>query len=77
MLEHSLNAHFAKKTPLFYFVAGSVAQVLYGNLTPHATIRYTDKFDDPNLPGEMQVTIKLRKVLCGTELEIVGHRAGG
>lgn len=43
----------------------------YVELTPHATIRYTDKFDDPNLPGEMQVTIKLRKVLCGTELEIV------
>jgi uncharacterized protein YndB with AHSA1/START domain len=43
----------------------------YVELTPHERIRYTDRFDDPNLPGEMQVTIQLRKVLCGTELEIV------
>ena len=43
----------------------------YVELTPHERIRYTDKFDDPGLPGEMQVTIGLRKVLCGTELEIV------
>ena len=43
----------------------------YVELTPHERIRYTDQFDDPNLPGEMQVTIQLRKVLCGTELEIV------
>lgn len=34
-------------------------------------IRHTDKFDDPNLPGEMQVTINLKKVSCGTELSIV------
>ncbi len=40
-------------------------------LTPHERLRYTDKFDDPNLPGEMQVTVSLRKVLCGTELTIV------
>ena len=43
----------------------------YVELTPHTRIRYTDKFDDPNLPGEMQVTISLRPVLCGTELEII------
>ena len=42
----------------------------YIELTPHERIRHTDTFDDPNLPGEMQVTISLRKVLCGTELEI-------
>jgi len=34
-------------------------------------LRYTDKFDDPNLPGEMQVTVTLKKVLVGTELDIV------
>jgi uncharacterized protein YndB with AHSA1/START domain len=34
-------------------------------------LRYTDKFDDPNLPGEMITTVSLRKVLCGTELTIV------
>jgi len=39
-------------------------------LMPHERIRYTDKFDDPNLPGVMQVTVTLKKVLCGTELHI-------
>ena len=43
----------------------------YVELTPHERIRYTDKFDDPGLPGEMHVSISLRKVLCGTELTIV------
>lgn len=43
----------------------------YLELKPHETIRYNDRFDDPNLPGEMQVTITLRQVSCGTELEIV------
>jgi len=42
----------------------------YVELKPNELIRYTDRFDDPNLPGEMQVTIHFRKVLCGTELEI-------
>jgi uncharacterized protein YndB with AHSA1/START domain len=40
-------------------------------LVPHDRLRYTDKFDDPNLPGEMQVTVVLKKVSCGTELNIV------
>jgi uncharacterized protein YndB with AHSA1/START domain len=43
----------------------------YIELTPHERIRYTDKFDDPNLPGEMQTTINLKAVSCGTELSIV------
>jgi uncharacterized protein YndB with AHSA1/START domain len=43
----------------------------YTELTPHTRIRYTDKFDDPNLPGEMKVTITLRTVSCGTDVEIV------
>jgi uncharacterized protein YndB with AHSA1/START domain len=42
----------------------------YLELVPHERIRYTDKFDDPNLPGEMQTTITLKKVLCGTEINI-------
>ena len=46
----------------------------YLELTPHERIRYIDKFDDPNLPGEMQVTINLNKVSCGTELSIVQER---
>ncbi|HWB97878.1 MAG TPA: SRPBCC family protein [Bryobacteraceae bacterium] len=43
----------------------------YVELVPHELIRYTDKFDDPNLPGEMHVTVRLKKVLVGTELDIV------
>jgi uncharacterized protein YndB with AHSA1/START domain len=42
----------------------------YVELVPNERLRYTDRFEDPNLPGEMQVTISLRKVSCGTELEI-------
>ena len=38
---------------------------------PHERIRYNDRFDDPNLPGEMQATITLRQVSCGTELDIL------
>ncbi len=42
----------------------------YLELKAHEQIRHTDKFDDPNLPGEMLVTITLRQVSCGTELNI-------
>lgn len=43
----------------------------YVELVPNERIRYTDRFDDPNLPGEMQTTISLKKVSCGTEINIV------
>ena len=43
----------------------------YLELKPHELLRYTDQFDDPNLAGEIMVTVSLRKVLCGTELMIV------
>ena len=43
----------------------------YLELVPHERLRYSAKFDDPNLPGEMQTTITLRKVFCGTELTAV------
>lgn len=43
----------------------------YTELTPYSLIRYTSRFDDPGLPGEMQVTVNLREVLCGTELNIL------
>jgi uncharacterized protein YndB with AHSA1/START domain len=43
----------------------------YLELVPHERIRYTDKFDDANLPGEMQVTVTLKQVSVGTELNIV------
>lgn len=43
----------------------------YLELVPGERIRHTDAFDDPNLPGEMTVTVSLRKVACGTDLSIV------
>ena len=43
----------------------------YLELVPNELIRYTDKFDDPNLPGEMRVTVAIKQVLCGSELTIV------
>lgn len=43
----------------------------YLELVPGKRIRYTDKFDDPNLPGVIHVTIALKKVSCGTEIDIV------
>lgn len=43
----------------------------YLELVPHERIRYTDKFDDPNLPGEILVTVALTKVSCGTDIQIV------
>ncbi|MEO5960900.1 MAG: SRPBCC family protein [Opitutaceae bacterium] len=42
----------------------------YLELVPNERLRYTDKFDDPNLPGEITVTVILKKVSCGTELHI-------
>lgn len=43
----------------------------FRELIPHERLRYTDIFDDPNLAGEIQVTVTLKKVSCGTELNIV------
>jgi uncharacterized protein YndB with AHSA1/START domain len=43
----------------------------YLELVPGERIRHTDRFDDPNLPGEMRTTISLKKVSCGTELSVV------
>ena len=43
----------------------------YLELTPNERILYTDRFEDPNLPGEIRVTVTLKKVFCGTEMNIV------
>lgn len=43
----------------------------YLELVPNELIRYTDQFDDPNLPGVMQVAVSLKAVSCGTELNVV------
>ncbi|HRH95656.1 MAG TPA: SRPBCC family protein [Prosthecobacter sp.] len=42
----------------------------YTELAPYTRIRYTDKFEDPNLPGEMHITVELKEVFCGTDLHI-------
>ena len=49
----------------------------YIELKPHERIKHTDKFDDPNLPGEMTVTIDLKKVSVGTEVSIVQEDVPG
>jgi len=46
-------------------------------LTPNQLIRYTDKFDDPNMPGEIQTTITLKQVSVGTELNVVQEGVPG
>ena len=43
----------------------------YKELVPGQRLVYTDKFDDPNMPGEMKTTVELKKVICGTDLSIV------
>lgn len=43
----------------------------YLELIPNELLRYTDKFDDPNLPGVMQVTVSLKPLSCGTDLSVV------
>ena len=43
----------------------------YLELVPNELIRYTDRFDDPNLPGELQVTVAIKQVFCGSEVTIV------
>jgi uncharacterized protein YndB with AHSA1/START domain len=43
----------------------------YLELVPSEKLRYTDVFDDPNMPGEMQTTVTLKPVLCGTEISVV------
>lgn len=43
----------------------------YVEIVPNEFLKYTDKFDDPNLPGEMTTTVRLRKVSVGTEIKIL------
>jgi len=43
----------------------------YVELVPNERLRYTDKFDDPNLPGQLQVTVTLKQISVGTEVNIV------
>jgi uncharacterized protein YndB with AHSA1/START domain len=49
----------------------------YLEMVPQERLRYTDVFDDPNLPGVMQVTVTLKSVSCGTELSVVQEGVPG
>ena len=49
----------------------------YLELVPYERIRYTDRFDDPNLPGVIEVTVTLKAVSCGTELSVVQEGVPG
>ncbi|HEX4639048.1 MAG TPA: SRPBCC family protein [Chthoniobacterales bacterium] len=72
---HAMNAEVGGSFKMSFTNFGSGKSHSFGgtyvDLTPHERIRYTEKFDDPNLPGEMQTTITLKKVSCGTEVTIV------
>ena len=70
-LEAKVGVTFKMSFPNFTTGATHSFGGAYRELTPHERIRYTDKFDDPNLPGEIETTIDLKKVSCGTELSIV------
>ncbi len=72
---HELDARVGGKYRMSFtnFSAGQTHAFggTYLELVPNELIRHTDEFDDPNLPGELIVTITLKPVLCGTEINIV------
>jgi uncharacterized protein YndB with AHSA1/START domain len=72
---HQIDAKVGGTYKMSFTNLGSGSSHSFGGkfleLVPGERIRHTDKFDDPNLPGEMQTTISLKKVSCGTELSVV------
>ena len=72
---HHLNAKVGGTFKMSFSNFGSGQVHSFGGeyleLVPHELIRYTDKFDDPALPGVMQTTVSLREVFCGVELTVV------
>ena len=72
---HQLDARVGGRHRMSFTNFSSGASHAFGGeyleLVPNARIRYTDVFDDPNLPGEMNVTVSLVPVSCGTELSVV------
>lgn len=72
---HALDARVGGSFRISFTNLGSGTSQSFGGtyleLAPGALIRHTDTFDNPGLPGEMMVTVKLRAVACGTELDIV------
>src|SRR5919197_4475394 len=73
MHQHEAKVGGTHKMSFTYFTTGKSHSFggRYLELAPNERIRYTDKFDDPNLPGEMQVTVTLKKVMGGTDVSIV------
>lgn len=72
---HKLDARVGGEHRMSFINFGTGAGHSFGGkyleLVPGEKLRYTDKFDDPGMPGEMQVTVSLKKVAAGTELGIV------
>jgi uncharacterized protein YndB with AHSA1/START domain len=72
---HHLDARVGGSFRMSFTNLGSGASHAFGGeyleLIPHERIRHADRFDDPNLPGTMLVTVQLKPVFCGTELDIV------
>ena len=72
---HSLESKVGGKFRMSFTNFGSGQSHSFGGeyleLKANERLRYTDKFDDPNLPGVIEVTVDLKKVSCGTELNIV------
>jgi uncharacterized protein YndB with AHSA1/START domain len=72
---HQLNAEVGGTYRMSFTHFGTGHSHTFGGkyleLVPGERIVHTDRFDDPNLPGEMRTAISLRKVSCGTELEVV------
>jgi uncharacterized protein YndB with AHSA1/START domain len=72
---HSINAQVGGgyKMSFTNFTTGKTHSFggKYVELVPNKSIKYTDQFDDPNLPGEMHITITLNEVSCGTDLTII------
>jgi uncharacterized protein YndB with AHSA1/START domain len=71
---HELDARVGGRHRMSFINFGTGAAHSFGGeyleLVPNELIRYTDVFDDPNLPGQIEVTVALKKVLCGTELTV-------
>jgi uncharacterized protein YndB with AHSA1/START domain len=72
---HELDARVGGAHRMSFTNFGTGASHSFGGryleLKPNERLRYTDRFDDPNLPGEMTVTVSLKAVSCGTELSVV------
>lgn len=71
---HEIDARVGGRFRMSFTNFGKNASHAFGGefleLVPHQRLRYTDRFDDPNLPGELMVTVTLTPVLCGTELQV-------